>query len=286
MRVEAALSSSGFPASYFTNDPTYSREGSPTSFNFSLLDVNKVRNAPVDNEKAGSMIRPYTMESNEYSVHTLSFETSSNGSKTPGVTTLPPPGDTSVAIIKALKKDGVMPMPKGSVKSESRTGRDGPKSTIFTRDREDSWIQPPPVAYLQAPPNETRSRKETPSLLTQATGTSTHSYSQAVITVARKSPFVSATPRTLLMNTMSSKDASSPGKNPTLREARTSTDSMAGVNISMVPQRRPNLVTTVNNTLGMTQFVAPADWETTGGTGQDMPAWVNFPPQPDNHGMI
>lgn len=263
------MSSSGFPASYFTNDPTYSRDGSPTSFDFSLSDVKKARNGPVDNEKAGSMyVRPYTMESNEYSIHTLSFETSTNGSKTPGLTTLPPPGDTSVAIIKALKKGKVTPTPKGGAKSEPRTGNDGPKSTIFTRDREKSWIQPPPEAYLQAPPNETRSRKETPSLLTQATGTSTNSYTQAVITFARKSPFVSATPRTLHMNTMSSKDASSPGKPVTLREARPSTDSRTGVSISMVPQRRPNLVTTVNNAQGMTQFVAPADWETTGGTSQ------------------
>lgn len=281
------MSSSGFPASYFTNDPTHSRGGSPTSFNFSLLDANKARNRPIDSEKAGSMyIRPYTMESNEYSIHTLSFETSTNGSKNSGVTGLPPPGDTSVAIIKALKKGGVMPMPKESVKSEPRTGSDGPKNTILTRNWEKSWVQPPPEAYLQAPPNETRSRKETPSLLTQATGTSTNSYSHAVITFAKKSPFVSATPKTLLMNTISSKDASSPGKPVTLREARPSTDSRTGVSISMVPQRRPNLVTTVNNTQGMTQFVAPADWETTRGFDQDVPARVDFIPQPDSHGRI
>jgi len=279
------LSSSGFPGSYFANDLTYSRDGSPTSFHFSLLDVNKAQNGSDDNEK-GSIIRPYTMESNGYSIHTLSFETLTNGSKIPAVTAPPFPGDTSTAIIRASKKDDAKAMPNGKVKSESRTDSDRQKTTIFTRDKEKSWIQPPPDAYLQAPYNDTRSRKETPSLMTQATGTSTNSYAHAVITHARKSPFVSATPRTLLMNTMSSKDTSSPGKPVTPREPRPSTDSRAGVTISTVQQRRPTLVTTVNNTQGMTQFVAPTDWETTGGVGQDVPARVNFPPQPDSLGRI
>ena len=231
-------------------------------------------------------LRPYTMQSNQYSAHTLSFETSTNGSKTPTMTAPPPPDDTGAAIIRALKKGGLKGMSKGSTKSQSRTDGGGPKSTIFTRDREKSWIQPPPEAYLQAPHNDTRSRKETPSLITQATGTSTNSYSHAVISFARKSPFISATPRTLRMNTMSSNDSTSPGKSVSSREPRPSTDSRVGVSISMGPQRRPTLVTTVNITHDMTQFVAPADWETAGGAGQDAPARVNSHPQADNHGRI
>lgn len=275
VRIEAALSSSGFPASYFTNDPTYSRDDSPTSFDFNLLE--KARNGSTENEKGGPMlIQPYTLDLNKYSAHSLTFGT------TPAVTTLPPPGVASPAITIAMDDGSVKVVPKTSIKSDSN----GPKSDVFARDRETSWIQPPPEAYLQAPHKETRSRKETPSLMTQATGTSTNSYSQAVITFARKNPFASATARTLMMNTMSSRNTPSPEETGSPRGVRPTIDTGIGVTINTVPQRRPTLVRTVNGAQKMTGFVASTSWETTGGTGQDMPPQANFPPQPDSYGRI
>lgn len=280
------MSSSGFPGSFFTNDPTYPRGDSPTSFDFSLLDVEKVRKGAMGYGKDGPMdFRPYTAESSKYSVHTLTFETSTNGPKTPVMTVFPPPGTTSAAIIRVLNKGNEKALPTVKGDSQSRpmsyitsTDSDGPKSTIFTRGKKKSWIQPPPEVYLKAPPKESRLRKETPSLMTQATGTSTNSDSQVVISFASKNTVASATARTLLMNTMSSGRVQSPVDSVMPREDRPSIDSGSRINFNMVPQQRPTLVRTVNGTQRMTQFSASASRETVGGTGQDS--------KPDGYGRI
>lgn len=254
MRVEADLSSSGFPGSFFTNDPTYVRDGSPAPFDFAFLDIEKARKGSTESDEDGPMqIRPYTADSSKPSIHTLTFDTSTNCSKTPIVTKPPPAGVTGAAIIRALNKGGEKALSTIKVNSESRLmshiprmDSDGPKSTIFTRETKRSWIQPPPEAYLQAPSKETRSRKETPSLNTQATGTSMNSYSQAVITLARKDPVVSATARTMLMNTVPSRRTPSPVDANILREDRPTFDSGTSASIDTAQQQRPTLVRTVN----------------------------------------
>ena len=279
------MSSSGFPGSYFTNDPTYPRSNTPTSFDFSLLDVEKVRKGAMGDTKDGSMdIRPYTAESG-YSAHTLTFETSTNGSKTPVVTVFPPPGTAGAAIIRALSKGSEKTLPAAKVNSRSRPlsyisrpDSDGPKSTIFTREKKRSWVQPPPEVYLKAPSKETRLRKETPSLMTQATGTSTNSDSQAVISFARKGPVVSATARTLLMNTMSSGRTQSPVDSVMPHEDRPSIDWGTRTSVNMVPQQRPTLFGTVNGTQRMTQSTTSVGQESVSGTGRG--------PEPNNYGRV
>lgn len=280
------MSSSGFPASYFTNDPTHPRDGSPMSFDFNLLDTEKMRKGSEDEKEGPMHIRPYTLDSSGYSMRSLTFETSTNGSKIPVMTSLPPPGTTSATIIQTLKIGSAKIIPKANSKPESPTDSDSPKSTIFARDKKNSWIQPPPEAYLQAPYKETRLRKDTPSLMTQATGTSTGSYSQAVITFARKNPFASATAKTLLMDTISSKNTPSPGEIVYPREDRPSTDSGNKANINMGLQQRPILVRTVDGTREITQFPALASWEVNGDAGRDVPSRANSASQPDNRGRI
>lgn len=288
MRVEADLSSSGFPGSFFTNDPTYVRGGSPAPSDFNFLDIEKTRKGSTESDEGGPMqIRPYTADSNKPSVHTLTFETSTNDSKTPIKTALPPVGATSAAIIRAFNKGGEKALSTIKVNSDSRImsyasriNGDGPKSTIFTRETKRSWIQPPPEAYVQAPSKETRPRKETPSLITQATATTMNSYSQAVITLARKDPVVSATARTMRMSTMSSKRTPTPVDAVTLHQDRPSFDSGTGASINMVPQRKPTLVRTVNGTQRTIQFAASVSRETIGGAGRDIH------PRPDSFGRI
>lgn len=233
----------------------------------------------MESEKEGPMhIRPYTLDSSEYSIHSLAFEMPTKGSKTP------PPGATSAAIMRILNKDSVKPLPKVVAKSKSRpvsyvpsTDSHGRKSTIITRDKKNSLIQPPPDAYLQAPYKEIRSRKETPSLMTQATGTSTNSYSHAVISIARMNPIVSAPARTLMMNTMSSKHTPSPGGTGIPCEDRPGVHS--------VSQRKPTIVKTIKGAHGTPQSAASASWETDGRAGQDVPPRVNLQQQ-DSYGRI
>ena len=178
------------------------------SFNFSLLDAEKARKGSTRDDKEGPMhIRPYTLDSSEYSVHTLSFEISKNSPKTPVQAAFHPPSATSAAIIQTLNKGSERHSTTMKTSYVSHTDGDRPKSSILTREKERSGIQPPPEA-LQAPYKETHSRKETPSLMTQATGTSTNSSTQAVITFARKDPVATATARTLLTSTMSSRHRS------------------------------------------------------------------------------
>jgi len=256
------LSSSGFPGSFFTNDPTYVRNGSPTSFDVSFLDAEKARKGSTEDDKGCLMhIRPYTPDSSKYPVHSLPFETSASDPKISVMTTFPPPGVTSAAIVQTSNKDRENHLPTVTVDSRSRpvsyislTNTDGPKSAIFTRDKKKSWIQPPPEAHLQPPHKETRSRKETPSLVTQATCASTNSFSQAVITFAMKSPVVSATARTMATNT--------------------------------IPEQRPAPAKDVGDTQQTTQSTASAIRETVDGTGQDVPSKANLPSQPDNCGRI
>ena len=262
VRVEADLSSSGFPGSFFTNDPTYVRNGSPTSFDVSFLDAEKARKGSTEDDKGGLMhIRPYTPDSSKYPVHSLPFEISAGDLKTPVTTAFPPPGVTNAGIARAPNKDRENHSPTLMVDSGSRpvsyislTKTDDPKSAVFTRDKKKSWIQPPPEAHIQVPHKETRSRKETPSLITQATCASTNSFSQAVITFAMKSPVLSATARTMVMNT--------------------------------IPEQRPGPAKDVCDTQQTTQSAASAIRETVDGTGQDVPSKANLPSQPDNCGRI
>jgi hypothetical protein len=287
VRVEAALSLSGFPGSYFADDAARAHDGSRESLDFDFFDREKGRKGSMESEKEGPMhIRPYTLDSSEYSIHSLAFEMPTKGSKTP------PPGATSAAIMRILNKDSVKPLPKVVAKSESRpvsyvssTNNHGRKSTIITRDKKSSLIQPPPDAYLQAPYKEIRSRKETPSLMTQATGTSTNSYSHAVISIARMNPIVSAPARTLMMNTMSSKHTPSPGGTGTPREDCPGVGSGTKFNVDTVSQRKPTIVKTIKGAHGTPQSAASASWETDGRAGQDAPPRVN-PPQPDSYGRI
>lgn len=266
--VEADLSSSGFPGSFFTNDPTHIPSGSPVSFTFNFLDAEKARKGSTDSEEGPIHIRPYTLESTEYSIRTLSFEPSTDGSKTSGMTTFPPPGVTNTKVVQTLDKGGEKPLPTVKVDSGSRpvsyvsrTDRSGPESTILTPDKKMSWIQPPPEAHLQASHKETRSRKDTPSTATQATDTSTNSYSQAVITVAMKNRVMSATARTMLTDTIPSRRTPSPVDAVIPHEDRPSIDIETGINIKTVTRRRPTFVGTI------------------GGPSK-------YPPQADNHGKI
>ena len=273
MRVEADLSSSGFPSSFFTNDPTYARSDSPTSFDLGLLDTEKARKGSTEKDNEGPMdIRQYTLDSTRYSVHSLSFETSANGLKTPAMAATRPRSATSAVTVRTLNKGSEKPLPKVVVDSESRpvsyvshTDTNGPKSTTlsttFTRDKERSRIQTPPEVHLQTPHKETRSRKETPSMTTQATCVSTNSYSQAVITFAMKNPVVSATARTVTTSATPSRRTSSPVDTIIPHEDRPS--------IEIMPQQKPTLVRDVNGTQQTTQSAASATRETADGTGQN-----------------
>lgn len=196
MRVESDLSSSGFPGSFFTNDPAARvRGGSPTSFNFDLLDTEKGRKGSIDTQGDGLMgIRPYTLETTKYSAHSISFDTSKNASNTPAMVALPTTHSASAAIIKALKKGNEKALP-----------------AVEGDDEERSPIQPLPEVHFQITPcKERRLRRETPSLMTQATCMSTNSSCQAVITFAKKDPVLSATARTVATGTVHPGRAPSP----------------------------------------------------------------------------
>lgn len=261
MRVEAALSSSGFPGSFFTNggfpgtcltdDSAHVRDGSPKSFTFGFLDAEKARKGSTEGSEEGPMdIRPYTLDSSEYSLHNLSFQPSAGGFKTSGLTAFHPPGVTSTVNKGNERPLTPVKVDSGSLPANhvSPTDRNSPKDTIFTRDKKRSWIQPPPEAYLQAPYNELRSRKDTPSLATQATDTSTNSYAQAVITFASKNPVTSATARTMLTNTVPLKRMTSPVDAIIPHEDRPSIDIDAGININTV---KPTFVGTVSGPPGI-----------------------------------
>ena len=162
-------------------------------------------------------IRPYPLESSKYSAHTLPLETLRNASRTPLMTALPTAREASTAIIRALNRGVEKALPATKAELEfappshvSSTDNDCPKYYPSTNDKEWPPIPPPPEAYLQVPYKETRVRKETPSLWTQATGVSTMSSSQAVVTLAKKDTVVSATARTVVMNTPSPTRTPSP----------------------------------------------------------------------------
>lgn len=234
----------------------------------------------MENDREGPVhIRSYALDSNRYSVHSLSFETLASDPKTP----FRPPGITGAATVRTLNKDNEKPLPAVIVGSKSRrvsyvshTSTDGPKSTIFTRDKERSYIQPPPEVHLKTPYKE-HSRKETPSLITQATGISTNSYSQAVITFAMKNPVASATARTVATSTMPSRRAPSPVDTVIPHEDRPSID---------IPQQKPVLVTNVNGTQRTTQSTTSAVRETVNRTGQNVPSRVSLPSRPDIYRKI
>lgn len=210
-------------------------------------------------------IRSYTLGPNEYSITTLPFELPANGPKASSMTTSRPPGTTSASIIRTLKKGNEKPLPTIEANSRSRpvsyvSHADGnnPKSTIFTRDKKRSWVQPPPEAYLQAPYKETRSRKDTPSMATQATDTTTNSDFQAVIAVARKNPVARATART-----MSFRRTASPVDPVVPHEDRPSIDSETRIGKNVVPRQKQTFVGTVSG-----------------------PSRVKYPPKPNEHGRI
>jgi hypothetical protein len=145
-------------------------------------------------------IRSYPLESNKYSAHSLSFVTSGNAPKA---------REPSATIIRALNKGNEKALRALNGHSESRpvsyvshTDSSAWKRFTFSSNKERTSIQPPPEAYLQAPYRGTRQRSETPSLLTQATNVSASSYTQAVITHARKDPVASATARTITVDNM------------------------------------------------------------------------------------
>lgn len=227
LRVEADLSSSGFPASFFTNDPTEKgRSDSPFSFDFDLLDAEKARKGSMDSRFSGPVdIRPCALESSKYSAHPLSFQTSKRVLESPIVVALTPTRGAGAAIVQAINKgvDKAVPPMKTN-----------PRSRPTTADKDEAWIQPPAEAYLRDPYKETRSRKETPSLLTQATGISSNSCSQVVVTFARKDPVVRATARAVATSTMYSGRSPSPVDSVIPREDRPIVD--LGARGKIVPQ--------------------------------------------------
>lgn len=211
------MSSSGFPASSFTDDTASPPGGSPATFDFGLIDTEKARNGSMEKGDSPVDIRPYPLESSKYSAHTLPLETLRNASRTPLMTALPTAREASTAIIRALNRGVEKALPATKAELEfappshvSPTDNDCPKYSPSTNDKEWPPIPPPPEAYLQVPYKETRVRKETPSLWTQATGVSTMSSSQAVVTLAKKDTVVSATARTVVMNTPSPTRTPSP----------------------------------------------------------------------------
>lgn len=229
-------------------------------------------------EESPMHIHAHALDPRKYSAHALSFETSTTvDPESSAKTAFRPLNDGSE---KPLKVDSKSP----TLTHLSRTDSNDSNSTAFTH-KDESWIQPPPEVYLQTP-KETRSRKETPSLITQATYGSTGSYSQAVITFASKSRVVSATARTMVPNTTPSKRTPPPVDPVTPLEDRPNTDSGTGININMVPQRRPTLIRAVNGVQQIPQSAALANGDTVDGAGRNVPPRVNFPLRPDEYGRI
>ena len=271
------MSSSGFPGSFFTDDPNRNHSGSPTSIAFGILDTEKARMGSLGTDEESPMhIHAHALDPRKYSAHALSFETSTTiDPETPAKTAFRPLNDGSE---KPLKVESP------SLIYLSRTDSNDSNSTASTH-KDESWIQPPPEAYLQTP-KETRSRKETPSLITQATYGSTGSFSQAVITFASKSRVVSATARTMVTNTTPSKRTPSPVDPVTPHEDRPSTEFGTGIDINVVPQRRPTLIRAVNGVQRTSQSVTLANGDTVDGAGRDVSPRVNFPLRPDEYGRI
>jgi hypothetical protein len=238
------------------------------------LDTEKARmGSPGTDEKGSMYIHAHTLDPRKYSAHTLSFETSTTiDFETPVKTAFHPPDSGSE---KSLEVDSKSP----SMAHLPHTNNDVSDSTTLAH-KDETWIRPPPEAYLQVP-NETRSRKETPSLITQATYGSVNSYSQAVITYASKSPVVSATARTMVTNTTPSKPTPSLVDPVSPYEDRPNTDSRTGINFSMVSQQRPALIKTINTVQRTTQPAVLANGNTVDGAGRDVPPGVIFPPRPD-----
>lgn len=238
------MSSSGFPGSFFTNDPVVQIRNNSTasSFDFGLQDTEKARKELTDTQHDSPMeIRPYSLESGKYSAHSLSFGTSKNVSKTPVMVALPTTNLTSAAIIKALNKGNNKVLPWIKVNSEPRTmnytscTKNDDSKKVISGEKERTLIQPPPEAHLQTPSKEIRLRKQTPSLLTQATGVSTNSASQAVITHASKGPVLCATARTVTTSTIYSKRAPSPVDTVMPHENNPSIDLGATARFSVYP---------------------------------------------------
>lgn len=218
LRVESELSSSGFPASFFSNDPA---EKAPrdtlTSLDFDFLDAEKARKGSMDKDGCSMDIRPFTVESSKYSAHSISFGIKKNIPMPPVSAALPTTRDTSTAIVRALNRGIEKALPEVRVDPESRpssyvscTSNDGSKEFTSPIEKEKLQIRPPPEAHLPAPFKESRSRKQTPSLLTQATCISTASCSQVEVTHARKGLVLCARAKTVAMSTTPSIRASSP----------------------------------------------------------------------------
>lgn len=241
--MESDLSSSGFPGSFFTHDPVARvRDDSPAPFDFGFPDTEKARKGSIETQDDGPMdVRPYALESSKYSAHSLSFDVSKNVTKASDKVPPPAPNSASAAIIKALQKGNEKALPPVKVDSEPRPmdyvshTHNHDLKIIISSNKDWPLIQLPPEAHLQTPHKETRSRKETPSLWTQATGVSTNSSSQAVITHARKDPVLSATARTVATSSVYSNRAPSPVDTVMPHESNPSIDLGSAARLSWQP---------------------------------------------------
>ena len=234
--------------------------------------------SPGINEEGPIYIHAHTLNPRKYSAHTLSFETSTTvDSESPIKTAFHPPNSGREKPLGVDSKSPPIYL--------SYTNSNDSDITAFTR-KDETWIQPPPDAYLQVPPNETRSRKETPSLITQATYGSANSCSQGVITFASRSPVVSATARTIVTDATPSTRTPSLVDPVTPQEDRPSPDSGTRINFSMVPQRKPTLIKAVDGVQRTTQSAALTSGDIVDGAGRDVPPRVKFPLRPDAYGRV
>ena len=192
MRVESDLSSSGFPGTFFTNDPeAKDRPDSPAPFDFGVMDTEKGQKESIADD--GPMdIRPFNLESSKYSAHSLSFGPSKSAPENPITVALPTTRGTSSAIIQTLNKGTEKALPKVIFNSRPNTANSRP-NTANSR---------PNTANSR--PNTARSLMRNPSLSTQATGMSINSSAQAEVFFARRDQVVSAAATTVSMNTTSS----------------------------------------------------------------------------------
>jgi hypothetical protein len=225
LRVESDLSSSGFPATFFTNDPdAKERCDSPPPFDFDIRDTEKLQKGSMGDDPLD--IRPFALESTKYSAHSLSFGPSKDAPEVPIMVAFPTARRTSAAIVQALNKGTEKALP--AVKSNSN-------SRPSTADKDRYPIQPLPEACLQDPYKRTMMR--TSSLSTQATGMSANSCSQAEVTFARRDQVVSATATTMAVTSASSSRTSLPFGAAMPHENHPSTNSRAKPKFIPQPDR-------------------------------------------------